>query len=139
MVDKRVLLFSSSIVWVVCLWRSKYTQQLKLKQDLTQNMFRYIFRRIPPPPKKKTFKLKRKKDSFLSPEMPAYRADKYKCLTKNSRHGLLFITDVRWSFQNNIDSFVINASFFRSCPDGHKLTNSAIWSQRDKCILFLQI
>ena len=33
-------------------------------QDLTQDMFRYIFRRISPPPKKKKFKSKRKKDSF---------------------------------------------------------------------------
>ena len=133
------LLFASSIVWVVCLWRSKYAQQLKLKQDLTQDMFRYIFRRIPPPPKKKPFKFKRKKDSCLSAEVPAYRADKYKCLTKNSRHDLIFITDVRWSFQSAIDRFVINTSFFRSCPNGHKLTDSAIWTHRDKCILFLQI
>ena len=26
--------------------------------------------------------------------------------------------------------------FFRSCPNGHKLTNSTIWSQRDICIFF---
>ena len=28
---------------------AKYAQQLKLKQDLTQDMFRYIFKRIRPP------------------------------------------------------------------------------------------
>ena len=95
----------------------------------------------PPPPPKKKSNIKRKKGNFLSPEVPAYRADReqIKCLTKNSRHYLLFITDVRWQFQNAIDRFVFNASFFRSCPNGHKLTNSTIWSQRDKCILFLQI
>ena len=94
---------------------------------------------FPPPPTQIKSNIKRKKGSFLSPEEPAYRADKQKCLTKNSRHDLLFITNVRWPFQNAIDRFVFNASFFRSCPNGHKLTNSTIWSQRDKCILFLQI
>ena len=108
-------------------------------------MFPYIFRRIPPPPPKKKkkkkfkFKFKRKKDSFLSPEVPAYRADKYKCLTKNSRRDLLFITEVRWSFQNAIDRFVINALFFRSCPNRHNLTNSAIWSQRQMHLVFTNI
>ena len=29
---------------------AKYAQQWKLKQDLMQDMFRYIFRRTPPPP-----------------------------------------------------------------------------------------
>ena len=123
---------------------AKYAQQLKLRQDLTQDMFRYIFRRIPPPhppplPTKNIYiwNIKRKKVSFLSPEVPAYRVDKYKCLTKNSRHDLLFITDVRWPFQNAIDRFVINASFFRSCPNGHKLTNSTIWSQRDRLVHFV--
>ena len=53
---------------------AKYAQQLKLKQDLTQNMFRYIFMRIPTAPKK--LNIKRKKGSFLSPEVPAYRVDK---------------------------------------------------------------
>ena len=52
-------------------------------------MFRYIFKRTLLP----KFKFKRKKDSCLSLEAPAYRADKYKCLTKNSRHDLIFITD----------------------------------------------
>ena len=126
---------------------AKYAQQLKLKQDSTQDMFRYIFRRIPPTShkKKKIYiyiyiyisNIKRKKVSFLSPEVPAYRVDKYKCLTKNSRHDLLFITDVRWPFQNAIDRFVINASFFRSSPNGHKLTNSTIWSQRDRLMHFV--
>ena len=121
---------------------AKYAQQLKLKQDLKQDMFRYIFRRIPPPPpptKKYIYisNIKRKKVSFLSPEVPAYRVDKYKFLTKNSRHDLLFITDVRWPFQNAIDRFVINASFFRSSPNGHKLTNSTIWSQRDGLMHFV--
>ena len=119
---------------------AKYAQQWKLKQDLTQDMFRYIFRRTPPPtPHKKIYisNIKRKKVSFLSPEVPAYRVDKYKCLTKNSRHDLLFITDVRWPFQNAIDRFVINASFFRSSPNGHKLTNSTIWSQRDRLMHFV--
>ena len=54
----------------------------------------------------------RKKGSFLSPEVPSYRADKQKCLNKNSRHDLLFITNVRWPFQNAIDRFVFNACFF---------------------------
>ena len=80
------------------------------------------------------------KISFLSPEVPAYRADEQmKYLTKHSSHDLLFFTDVRWPFKNAIDRFVFNALFFRSCPNGHNLTNSTIWSQRDKCILFLQI
>ena len=66
----------------------------------------------PHPPQKKS-NIKCKKGSFLSPEVPAYRADEQiKCLTKNSRHDLLFITDVRWPFQNAIDRFVFNASFF---------------------------
>ena len=66
----------------------------------------------PPPPQKKKSNIKRKKGSFLSPEVPSYRADKQKCLNKNSRHDLLFITNVRWPFQNAIDRFVFNASFF---------------------------
>ena len=50
----------------------------------------------PPPPKKKKIKYQKQKGSFLSPEVPAYRADEQiKCLTKNSRHDLLLITDVR--------------------------------------------
>ena len=40
-----------------------------------------------------------KRAVFLSPEVPAYRVDKYRCLTKNSRHDLFFITDVRCSFK----------------------------------------
>ena len=64
-----------------------------------------------PPPKKKS-NIKRKKGSFLSPEVPSHRADKQKCLNKNSRRDLLFITNVRWPFQNAIDRFVFNASFF---------------------------
>ena len=125
---------------------AKYAQRLKLKQDLTQDMFRYISRMIPPPPptKKKYIYIYQisnaKKWVFLSPEVPAYRVDKYKCLTKNSRHDLLFITDVRWPFQNAIDRFVINASFsglllmginWQPPPSGRKETG---W-----CILFLQI
>ena len=106
---------------------------------LQVNGKRYIFRRISPtPPPQKKLNIKRKKGSFLSPEVPAYRADEQiKCLTKNTRHDLLFITDVRWPFQNAIDCFVFNALFFLSCPNGHKFTNSTIWSQRENCILFL--
>ena len=125
---------------------AKYAQRLKLKQDLTQDMFRYISRMIPPPPPTKKIYIyiyqisNAKKWVFLSPEVPAYRVDKYKCLTKNSRHDLLFITDVRWPFQNAIDRFVINASFsglllmginWQIPPSGRKETG---W-----CILFLQI
>ena len=99
-------------------------------------MFRYIFRRTPLPRK---IQIQTQKAVFLSPEVPAYRADKYKCLTKNSRRDLLFITDVRWSFQNAIDRFVINASFLRSRPNGHKLTNSAIWWQRQMHFVFTNI
>ena len=62
--------------------------------------------------KTKKSNIKRKKGSFLSPEVPSYRADKQKCLNKNSRQDLLFITNVRWPFQNAIDRFVFNASFF---------------------------
>ena len=101
----------------------------------------YFQEDLPPPsPPQKKIKYQTQKGSFLSPEVPACRADEQiKCLTKNSGHDLLLITDVRWQFQNAIDRFVFNASFFRSCPNGHKLTNFTIWSQRDKCILFLQI
>ena len=66
----------------------------------------------PPPPPQKNQISNAKKGSFLSPEVPSYRADKQKCLNKNSRHDLLFITNVRWPFQNAIDRFVFNASFF---------------------------
>ena len=58
---------------------------------LQVNGERYIFRRIPPtpppppppPPPKKKSNIKRKKGSFLSPEVPSYRADKQKCLNKD--------------------------------------------------------
>ena len=49
------------------------------------------FQEDPPPQKKKISNIKRKKGSFLSPEVSAYWADKQKCLTKNSRHDLLFM------------------------------------------------
>ena len=58
---------------------AKYAQQLKLKQDLMQGMFRYILRRTPTTPTKEKIyisNIKRKKGSFLSPEVPAYRVDK---------------------------------------------------------------
>ena len=140
MVAKRVLLFASSIVWVVCLWRSKYAQQLKLKQDLTQDMFRYIFRRIPPPPptKKYIYQISNaKKLVFCLLRCLLIGLTNINVWPKTAGMISFFITDVRWPFQNAIDRFVINASFFRSSPNGHKLTNSTIWSQRDRLMHFV--
>ena len=111
------LLFASSIVWVVCLWRSKYAHQLKLKQDLTQDMFQYIFRRTPLPQK---IQIQTQKNCLFC----HLRCQLIGLTNKNvwpktaGMHDLIFITDVSWPFENAIDRYVINASFFRSRPNG---------------------
>ena len=49
---------------------------------------------------------------------------------KNSRHELIFISDVCWLFQNAV-MFISGLILL-----GIIETNFFIWSQRDKCILF---
>ena len=49
---------------------------------------------------------------------------------KNSRHELIFISDVCWLFQNAV-MFISGLILL-----GINKTNFFIWSQRDKCILF---
>ena len=90
----------------------------------------------PPPPQKKNQISNAKKAVFCHLRCHLIGLTNKSVWIKTAGMISFLLLTLDGHFKTPLIVLFLMLPFFRSCPNGHKLTNSTIWSQRDICIFF---